>query len=145
MERELPAPPKVGVDTDLKYRSSTSRKMISVLTDIRTNQLEAYGFFKNQTVANAYTESHLAHAEHISVKHAFPSGKTHSHLKVDINRWVIITDYLNDNRMTATGFFQTQKQAYSHIKYIMADLVNSLDHKLYVLPLKPYHKLLDKK
>jgi len=110
MERELPAPPKVGVDTDLKHRSPTSRNMITVLTDITTNQLASYGFFKNETVANAYTKRHIDHAKYISVKHAFPDGKMHSHLNVNINRWVIITSNLADNRMTATGFFRPKNK-----------------------------------
>lgn len=145
MKQALPTPPHVGVDVDLKYQTRTSRKVISVLTDIVTNQIEAYGFFKNETVANAYTKPYIDSTTHVKVKHAFPTGQTYSHLNVNINPWVIIVSYLDTNRMTATGFFSTQKEAYLHIKYVMIDLLNSPDHKLYVIQLKPYKKLVNKK
>lgn len=145
MTQHLPIPPDVGIDVDLKHQTPTSRKIITVLTDETTNQLDAYGFFKSKNVAGEYTEKHIDNATHIRIKHAFPSGKTYSHLNVNINRWIIIASYLDENRMTATGFFDTKKKAYSHIKYIMIDLLNSPNHKLYVIPLKPYHNLLNKK
>lgn len=143
MERNLPTPSPVGYDVDLRYHKPTTRKIITVLTDEITNQRNAYGFFKSQNAAEEYTKHHINDAKYMTVKHAFPGGKKYSHLNVDINRWVIIVDYVDENRMTATGFFETQKKAYSHIKYIMIDLLNSPNHRLYVIQLKPYDGLVN--